>query len=82
MKCEICQTEVQGSLEVEEVNTEAGSFSTIKEPVERDWLLCRFCNLLVCHECCIRPESGYCNRHVHYFYNFPESEFEELLKEG
>ena len=82
MKCEICKREVQGSLEVEEVTTETGSFPTTKEPAERDWILCNFCNVLVCYDCCINPESGYCNRHIHYYYNFPDSELEDWLKEG
>jgi hypothetical protein len=80
MNCEICGSELQGDFEIEELEISGLPFLSINEPGKRDWLLCKFCNLLVCHECCIRPESGYCNSHIHYYYNFPESEFDELLK--
>jgi hypothetical protein len=82
MNCEICGREVQGNLEAEEVNIGGVIFPALKESIKKDWLLCKFCNILVCEDCCLNPESGYCNRHLHYYYNFPDSEFDDLLEGG
>ena len=28
---------------------------------DRDWICCDACSVLVCHNCCRHPESGYCD---------------------
>ena len=75
MKCEICGDELQGEFEVEEPGIDGVLHQGVSAPAQRQWLICKFCNLPVCHECCLNPNTGYCNRHLPYYYNFPETEF-------
>ena len=68
MNCEVCKKEIPLSQQA--------------EGEDCDYIICKFCGVVLCEECCLSPETGYCNRHIHHFYNFPESDFEELQKGG
>lgn len=66
MQCEICKKEIPLSQQA--------------EGEDRDYIICKFCGVVLCEECCLSPETGYCNRHLHHFYNFPDCEIERLQK--
>lgn len=74
-QCELCEKEVHGEMGVFDGEIGGIGVVIIKETSKRDWILCDSCNVLVCHSCCTRPETGYCNACIdHYKLNFDEEE--------
>lgn len=62
MQCEICgNKELRGELEVEDYSTEDMAIVAVVETSPRNWILCDSCNMLVCHDCCDHPKTGYCD---------------------
>ena len=72
-QCELCEKEVHGELGVLDFDFGDTSLVIIEEISKRDWLICDSCNILVCHACCTRPETGYCDACIgRYKLNFDE----------
>lgn len=62
MECERCGNGVVGDLIVEEEHFPLGSIIRIRPTPDRNWIACDSCNILLCHNCCRYPESGYCDQ--------------------
>lgn len=60
-QCELCEKDVYGELGVYSGDRNGIAVIMIKETSTRNWILCDSCSVLVCHSCCTRPETGYCN---------------------
>jgi hypothetical protein len=60
--CELCGREVTGRIEVSsgEFPNGVGVIVLTSTP-DRDWIACDACNMVVCHDCCRYPRSGYCD---------------------
>lgn len=61
MNCQVCGRRVSGDLNVTAESLEGGVIVTISATPDRDWICCDACNALVCEDCCMHPESGYCD---------------------
>jgi hypothetical protein len=62
MTCELCGRKVEGDVVVRSEELPDGTWVvSMQSTPDRDWICCDSCNLLVCHECCAYPESGYCD---------------------
>jgi hypothetical protein len=62
-KCPVCKTtELQGNLTPTFIvaNGEVWYVGMLSIP-SRNWICCENCQAMVCHQCCVYPESGYCN---------------------
>jgi hypothetical protein len=61
--CPACKTtELGGSLNPTFImaNGELWYLGMLAIP-PRNWLCCEQCGVVVCHQCCAYPQSGYCN---------------------
>jgi hypothetical protein len=72
LACQVCGRAVRGSLSVAEASVGGVGLIRITGTPDRDWIACDACNLTVCHSCCRRPESGYCDGCLEQ-YKIPES---------
>lgn len=59
--CDECKAELYGELGVRSEEIGGIPVITIAETSPRNWILCDGCNALLCHNCCRKPETGYCN---------------------
>ena len=59
--CERCGQRLYGQLGV--VSRVIGDVAAviIRETSPRNWICCDACAAVVCHACCQKPESGYCD---------------------
>lgn len=74
MKCEVCnETELEGELEVfaasafSEALSEEVTIISLMEVARRNHIVCDSCNKAVCHNCCTRAKSGFCDRCIENF---------------
>ena len=62
MKCELCGREVTGEIFVRTGELAEGiPVVSLESTPNRNWICCDSCNILLCHQCCGYPESGYCD---------------------
>lgn len=65
MRCEVCnETELEselGAFVTSETIDEEITLIFLKETTRRNHIICDSCNKAVCHNCCERPRSGYCD---------------------
>ena len=62
MKCSRCGNELAGHLLVSDGELGDGTpVVRIDSTPDRNWIVCDSCNVLLCHNCCRHPESGYCD---------------------
>jgi hypothetical protein len=61
MKCESCKREVRGEINVSSGVVRGVPVICLTSTPDRDWICCDRCNAIVCHDCCMHPESGYCD---------------------
>jgi len=60
--CEQCGRKLRGSLiQYDGKLTDGTPVTVIDATPDRDWIVCDSCNILLCHNCCRHPESGYCD---------------------
>lgn len=59
--CERCGADLHGHLGVFDGELNGIAIITIKETSPRNWICCDACAAMLCHACCRRPESGYCD---------------------
>ena len=69
MKCEVCnETELEGELEAlaasafSEALNEEVTIISLMGVARRNHIVCDSCNRAVCHNCCSRAKSGFCDR--------------------
>jgi hypothetical protein len=62
MNCAICKREVHGDIEVSSGTLPNGvGVVLMTSTPDRDWICCDACAAIVCRDCCMHPESGYCD---------------------
>jgi hypothetical protein len=61
MRCECCGREVKGEIEVSSGIVGGVPVICMTSTPDRDWICCDACAVVVCHDCCEHPESGYCD---------------------
>jgi hypothetical protein len=62
MNCTICTREVDGDIEVSSGTLPNGvGVVLMTSTPDRDWIRCDACAVIICHDCCLHPESGYCD---------------------
>jgi len=59
--CERCGREIHGQLGVVDGAIGGVAVVIIRETSPRNWICCDACAVMLCHACCQRPESGYCD---------------------
>ena len=58
--CERCDAALRGSLAITSEIINGIGVIRFTENTPRNWIICDFCNALLCHECAPRWKSGYC----------------------
>ena len=61
MRCQQCGKSLKGEITVKEDEAAGCTVILLEASPDRDWIACDACNALLCHECCTRPETGYCD---------------------
>jgi hypothetical protein len=59
--CEQCGKQLTGHLGVFDMEMCGVPVIAIREISRRNWICCDACGRLLCHDCCTRPEGGYCD---------------------
>lgn len=59
--CERCGRELRGRLGVFTGDISGVAVVVIRATSPRNWICCDVCAVMVCHACCQKPESGYCD---------------------
>ena len=60
-RCERCGGEIHGHLGVVDRTVFGVAVVVIREISPRNWICCDACAVTICHACCQKPESGYCD---------------------
>lgn len=61
-KCPKCGHQLTGAIETSSAVVGGIQFVFMKETSDRNWITCDGCNETVCKNCCLKPDSGYCDR--------------------
>ncbi len=59
--CERCQAALYGHLGVFDTMIVGIPVIAIRETSPRNWICCDACGVMLCHDCCNHPETGYCD---------------------
>jgi hypothetical protein len=59
--CHRCSAPLYGRLGVFDEMLYGIPVITIREVSPRNWICCDACAAMLCHNCCSRPETGYCD---------------------
>lgn len=59
--CERCGQKLHGQLGVGSRVIGGAAVVVIREISPRNWICCDACAAVICHVCCRKPESGYCD---------------------
>lgn len=59
--CEQCGGELRGQLGMVDGTVCGVAVVVIREVSARNWICCDACARMLCHACCQKPESGYCD---------------------
>lgn len=59
--CERCGQTLYGRLGVVDRVIGGVAVVVIRETSPRNWICCDACARMLCHACCQKPESGYCD---------------------
>jgi hypothetical protein len=63
MNCKRCGRAVHGDILTNTFTLPDGTWVVTQTATpDRDWICCDACNALYCHECCLYPETGYCDQ--------------------
>ncbi len=60
--CPVCNCLLTGAIETSSAEVGGIQFVVMEETSDRNWIICDFCNEVVCKNCCVKPDSGYCDR--------------------
>jgi hypothetical protein len=60
--CPKCSKQLVGAIEVNSAVIGGISMIVMEETPDRNWILCDFCNQTICKNCCVMPDSGYCDK--------------------
>lgn len=81
--CEHCHAELHGHLGVFDGDIGGARVIAIREISPRNWICCDACNAMLCHACCSKPQSGYCDSCLSgYGIGQDESHQDELTSKG
>lgn len=59
--CERCGRKLYGQLGVGSTVIGGVAVVIVREASPRNWICCDACAVTICHACCRKPESGYCD---------------------
>jgi len=60
-RCPVCGTQLRGGLVVIVIETDEAASETLYESPWRNWMKCRFCQLILCRECGVSEANSYCH---------------------
>ncbi len=60
--CPECNRLLLGAVETSSAVVGGMQFVVIEETLDRNWITCDACNLTICKACCVKPDSGYCDK--------------------
>ena len=59
--CPVCQRELIGAIETRAAEVGGIRFVVMDETPDRNWIICDLCSRTICKNCCVMPDSGYCD---------------------
>ena len=59
--CPNCQKPFVGAVEVLTTTTDGIPTIVLQETLDRNWIQCDACSLIICKSCCTDAGSGFCN---------------------
>ena len=59
--CPQCRRQLEGAIETSSAIVGGIQMVVMRETSDRNWITCDACNRTVCKDCCVKPDSGYCD---------------------
>jgi len=60
--CPGCRRQLEGVVVVSSAMVGGINFVVMEETPDRNWIECDACGKVICKNCCVFPDSGYCDR--------------------
>lgn len=59
--CPKCNREFTGAIETASAVLAGITLVVMQETPDRNWIICDGCAQTICKQCCVMPDSGYCD---------------------
>ena len=60
--CSLCRKKVTGGFDVwSKPMKDGGTFIAVDSTPDRNFNICDLCNIVICFDCSVDPDTGYCN---------------------